>query len=30
MAGIYEETVANEAKIVEDFKSKGVEVLEVD
>lgn len=30
MAGIYDETVANEAKIVEDFKAQGVEVLEVD
>ena len=30
MAGIYDETVANEATIVQNFKDKGVEVLDVD
>lgn len=30
MAKIYDETVANEAKIIEDFKAQGVEVIEVD
>lgn len=30
MQKIYDETVANEAKIIQDFKDKGVEVIEVD